>query len=294
MAWPLKLPLSLLSGLLIVRLFIIYHDFQHGTILTRSPFAKTILDIFGILVLCPPSIWNRSHNHHHAQNSKIQSLNIGSFPIMTMDTYATATPYQRRLYAFSRHPITILIGYLTIFLWGISLRAFLISPREHRDGALAIILHLLLIAALCQSSFAQAFYVLILPLCVACGVGSYLFYAQHNFPGVKLYSKEKWNYVLAATESSSFMRMSPLMHWFTGNIGFHHIHHLNAKIPFYRLPEAMAALEEMQSPHTTSLAPWDIYRCFCLKVWDAKSERYLSFGEADRALAVLQTATAVP
>lgn len=283
--WMLSLPCSVLSGLLVVRIFIIYHDFQHGTILTRSWLARGILDTFGVLVLCPASIWNRSHNHHHAQNSKIQLLNVGSFPIMTLENYKTSTAKQRLSYAFSRHPLTIMLGYLTIFFWGISLRSFWVNPREHYDAGIAVLVHLLLVGFLLWYAPAIALFAVIIPLVIACGTGSYLFYAQHNFPGVRLFDKEHWNYVAAAIESSSYMKMGPIMHWFTGNIGYHHVHHLNAKIPFYRLPEAMAAIPEMQAPKTTSLSIMDIYKCFRLKVWDAQRQMYLTFAEAAEEIA---------
>ncbi|MBL8870745.1 MAG: fatty acid desaturase [Planctomycetaceae bacterium] len=284
-SWMLSLPCSVLSGLLVVRIFIIYHDFQHGTILTRSWLARGILDTFGVLVLCPASIWNRSHNHHHAQNSKIQLLNVGSFPIMTLENYKTSTAKQRLSYAFSRHPLTIMLGYLTIFFWGISLRSFWVNPREHYDAGIAVLVHLLLVGFLLWYAPAIALFAVIIPLVIACGTGSYLFYAQHNFPGVRLFDKEHWNYVAAAIESSSYMKMGPIMHWFTGNIGYHHVHHLNAKIPFYRLPEAMAAIPEMQAPKTTSLSIMDIYKCFRLKVWDAQRQMYLTFAEAAEEIA---------
>jgi hypothetical protein len=106
-----------------------------------------------------------------------------------------------------------------------------------------------------------------------------LFYAQHNFPGARFPNRAGWDYVAAALDSSSYLRMNPVMHWLTGNIGYHHVHHLNARIPFYRLPEAMAGIEELQSPGTTSLHPCDIYRCLRLKLWDPERERLVSFQE---------------
>jgi omega-6 fatty acid desaturase (delta-12 desaturase) len=121
---------------------------------------------------------------------------------------------------------------------------------------------------------------LILPLLIACGSGSYLFYAQHNFPGCKLTKKEDWSYVAAALYSSSYIKMSRIGHWFTGNVGYHHIHHLNAKIPFYRLPEAMASLKELQSPLVTSLAPADILKCWSLKLWDPDLDQLVRFRDA--------------
>lgn len=121
---------------------------------------------------------------------------------------------------------------------------------------------------------------LILPLMVACAAGSYLFYAQHNFPGCHLEAREDWTHAGAALKSSSYLKMSSLMNWFTGNIGYHHIHHLNAKIPFYRLPEAMDALPELQKPASITLGVKDIYACFRSNVWDIDSKKLISFRQA--------------
>jgi omega-6 fatty acid desaturase (delta-12 desaturase) len=107
-----------------------------------------------------------------------------------------------------------------------------------------------------------------------------LFYAQHNFPDCRLYHREEWSHARAAMSSSSFIKMNGLMHWFTGNVGFHHIHHLNAKIPFYRLPEAMANMPELRSPGTTSLHPTDVWSCLRLNLWDPTKQRLVTFREA--------------
>ena len=90
----------------------------------------------------------------------------------------------------------------------------------------------------------------------------------------------EWDYIFAALHSSSYIRMSRLMCWFTGNIGYHHVHHLNSKIPFYRLPEAMAAIKELQAPVTTSLRPRDIFACLRLKLWDPVTEQHVPWKQA--------------
>jgi omega-6 fatty acid desaturase (delta-12 desaturase) len=110
----------------------------------------------------------------------------------------------------------------------------------------------------------------IIPLAIGAALGAYLFYVQHNFPAVDLGDQSEWDYIFAAMHSSSFLDTNRLMHWFTGNIGYHHIHHLNARIPFYRLPEVMKALPELQSPGRTSLSPRQIFACCRLKLWDAQ------------------------
>jgi len=110
-------------------------------------------------------------------------------------------------------------------------------------------------------------------------VGSYLFYAQHNFPTSTFKNKEEWNYVDAALQSSSYMKMNGMMHWFTGNIGYHHIHHTNAQIPFYNLPTVHERFEEFNVAKTTSLRPADIASCFRVKVWDPEVNRMLALKE---------------
>jgi len=117
------------------------------------------------------------------------------------------------------------------------------------------------------------------PFLLAFGLGAYLFYAQHNFPGVKFSSNKEWAYDTAALESSSYMAMNPVMAWFTANIGYHHIHHLNAKIPFYRLPEVMNHFPELQNCKKTSLKFRDLYACLRLKIWDADKSKMISLKE---------------
>lgn len=281
--WLFCVPLSLVAGLTLVRMFIIYHDYQHGTILKGSPAAAAVMWSFGLLMLTPPSIWNRSHNHHHKHNAKMLGADIGSYPMMTTAAYAKASRAERFKYGLARHPLTILCGYLTVFLFGMCIRPFFADPKDHWDCALAVLLHVALLVLLALFAPTLLLWGLLVPMFVGSAMGAYLFYAQHNFPAVKLLSREQWSHAAAALHSSSYMPMSPLMRWFTGNIGYHHVHHLNARIPFYRLPEAMAALEELQSPGMTSLAPADIRQCLRLKLWSPEEGRMVGYPAASKA-----------
>lgn len=275
-----RLPASYLLGLVMVRLFVLYHDSEHGTIFRASRTARILMQVYGLLVLNPPSIWRRSHDHHHRNNAKIYGASIGSYPVMTRDKYEQTSRGPRLTYALSRHPVTIALGYFTIFFWSMSLRSFLASPKAHWDSALSIVLHISLVSGLLLINPGVVPYLIVIPMVVASALGAYLFYAQHNFPAVKLRGRTEWSYFFAALHSSSFIRMGPLLNWFTGNIGYHHVHHLNARIPFYRLPDAMAGIEELQSPSETTLSVRDVCRCFQLKLWDAEAGRMISFREA--------------
>jgi acyl-lipid omega-6 desaturase (Delta-12 desaturase) len=267
-SWLIRVPLSAVLGLVLVRVFIIYHDVQHGTILKGSRVARALMHVYGLLVLNPPSIWSRSHDHHHRIVGRVYGSSIGSYPVMTRAMWNDASRMERFRYVVQRHPVTIAMGYLTIFLYGMCVRSLLVDRRQHRDSGVAIALHAALIALLAVFAPALMLFLVLVPMTVACGLGAYLFYAQHNYPRVHIMTRDDWTYLGAALRSSSYMRMGPVMRWFTGNIGYHHVHHVNSRIPFYRLPEAMAGIAELQTPGTTSLRPREVWRCLRLRFWD--------------------------
>jgi omega-6 fatty acid desaturase (delta-12 desaturase) len=276
--WPLRLLASVIEGLVIVRAFILAHDFQHGAILRKSKVGRLIFGLYGLIVLTPPRVWRQTHNYHHAHTAKIVGAQIGSYPVMTVEMWRRAPRGRRIAYAVARHPLNILFGYVTIFLAGMCVSAFLRSPKENWDSAAAAVLHAALIAVITYFfGIETTLFVLVGPLFLACAVGSYLFYAQHNFPGVHMQPRQTWTFARAAVESSSYMRCGPVMSYFTGEIGLHHVHHLNAAIPFYRLREAMAAIPELQVEPQTSLAPRDILACLRLKLWDPQAGRMVAF-----------------
>ena len=271
---------ALLAGLISVRMFIIYHDYLHGTILRHSGFAKAIFTLYGMFILAPASIWRRSHDYHHAHNSKLYTSSIGSFPLTTKKKFLAASKSERRIYLFIRHPLTIASGYIFVFLWGMCLRTLTKSADKHIDALLAVIFHYCVGIAIYFFFGMQSFLLgFLVPALLSSAFGAYLFYAQHNFPSATQKTKEDWNYADAALQSSSYIRMSKLMNWFTGNIGYHHIHHMNSRIPFYSLPKVFNEMKEFQHPLTTSLLPWDIYRCFRVKAWDPDEGKMVGLKE---------------
>jgi len=281
--WAIRVGASLISGLTLVRLFIIYHDYQHGTILKGSRIAGALMTLYGLATLNAPSIWARSHDHHHKNNAKVFGAAIGSYPVMTTTSWARASRGQRVAYLIQRHPLTILAGYLTIFLYGMTIRSLINNPREHWDSAVSLMVHFGLIGLTTYFIGPDVMLLAVVGPCTfASAIGGYLFYAQHNYPAMKIRDRANWDYVYAAIHSSSYIPMNPVSAWFTGNIGFHHVHHLNFRIPFYNLPQAMAAFEELQNPGGTTLWPWDIVRCLKLKLWDAKLDRLISLAEYRR------------
>ncbi len=278
--WPVQLACSALAGLTTVRIFIFFHDYLHGAIWRDSAAGKALMTLFGLYVLSPVPVWQQTHDYHHRNNAKMLGASIGSYPTVTPKMWAVMTPSQRRWYLFARSPWTMLFGYVPLFMGGMCMASFLREPKVHWQGPLAIALHFGLLGLLGWAFGPWAALTGgVLPLFVACAAGSYLFYAQHNFPDCELRGRDSWTYHHAALKASSMFDMPLVMHWFTGNIGYHHVHHLNHKIPFYRLPEAMAAIPELQAPGRTSWRPSDVAACLRLALWDPDRNRMIGWDE---------------
>lgn len=280
---PARLAASVLGGLVMGRTFILYHDFMHGAMLRGSRLAKILMHAVGLLMLAPPRSWRESHNYHHANVAKLGGPAIGSFPIMTTTEWRTASRGRRFAYRLYRHPLTMLLAYVTIFFYSLTIEPLFKTPRKNWDSLLSLAVHGGALALLCSlGSFALALFVLVLPFAIASSLGAYLFYAQHNSTGIRMFPPEEWTYYRAALQSASYLEMGRAMRWFLGNIGYHHVHHLNPSIPFYRLPEAMSAIPELQHPTVTSLRPRDVRASFRSNLWDERAMRLISYREAAR------------
>jgi omega-6 fatty acid desaturase (delta-12 desaturase) len=292
--WPLRLAASFLGALLFVRAFILYHDHMHRALLRRSRLAISLFNTLGLILLTPPRYWRFSHNFHHGNVGKplkpststslLLTSDLGSFPLMSTEKWKSASFGSRLKYRLARHPLTLLFAYLTVFLLGLTLLPLLRTPRRYWDGALSVLIHGALVAGLwILTGFSVLFFSFLLPYAIAAAIGAYLFFAQHNYEGMVVLKPDEWNFYRGATESSSYMKLSPVLHWFTGNIGYHHVHHLNPAIPFYRLPEALEAIPELQRAKSISLRPLSILACLRLNLWDPEQRRLVSFGEARKA-----------
>jgi acyl-lipid omega-6 desaturase (Delta-12 desaturase) len=273
----LRLPLAIVLGLLQVRLFAFYHDHFHGALLRGSKLGRAVMTLVGGWLLVVPSVWRETHDYHHQHNSKLAGSSIGSYPLVSLATWSRMSASQRLAYRWTRHPLNILAGYITVFGYGMNIAPFLRAPRRHWAAPLALAMQVAMVVGVWRVlDLATALLLVVLPAFISHALGAYLFYVQHNFPGMRLRSRSDWSHALAALESSSMLDMPAWLHWFTGNIGYHHVHHLNHRIPFYRLPVAMLELEPLRYPPRTSFTVRDIAHCLSLAVWDADRQRMLT------------------
>jgi len=286
---------ALLIGLTWVRIFILFHDFHHFAILKNSKLAAAYFEFVGLFLLSPGPVWRETHDYHHANNAKLIGSQIGSFPTLDIKSYQVISRKQQLMYHFVRSPIFIALGYITTFFLGMCIFAFSRQPKVHWRGPVAIVLQILLVGSLVYFfGWQKAMFLHLLPMFSATAAGTYLFYAQHNFPDARLATRKQWTFLNAALHSSSYIKMGPIMRWFTGNIGYHHVHHLNARIPFYNLPAAMENIPELSHPHTITLWPKDVVACLKLALWDPESQRFLTMKEARKIMARQSTESASP
>lgn len=279
--WFVRLGLSIICALFYVRMFTIYHDYQHHAILQKSKPAELLMKAYGIFILTPQNIWKRSHDHHHNHNSKLTISAIGSYPTICKKRFLSLSKSDQNLYLLNRHPLTIIFGHLTLFIYWLNLNSFIHSPKKHLDSLAALIIHFGTATVVAYYFGWETFlFAWFIPFFLSFAIGSYLFYSQHNFPGAQFRENHDWKYDHAALSSTSFMTMHPIFHWMTGNIGYHHVHHLNSRIPFYRLPEAMENMVELQNVATTSWSPIEMWRCFRVKLWDAEKGKMITLRQA--------------
>lgn len=274
----LKLAGSLLVVAMMTRTFVIYHDYVHRAILKNNKVAEFFFRLYGLFCLAPMTVWRRTHEFHHRYNGRISKPSIGSFPVFTRERLEAASDQEQRDYLRERHPATIALGYWYTFLYGMCIQPFLADPRKHGEALWAIVLHITYISLFgWKFGVINVLFAILVPNLLTFAFGSYLFYVQHNFPKVQYATDGQWAFEISALQSSSFIEMSPWMHWVTGNIGYHHIHHLNSRIPFYRLPEAMSSLPALQNPLSTNFSFKEIQRCLKLKVWDGVEGRMVGW-----------------
>lgn len=270
-------------ALLSVRLFIFFHDYLHGAIFRRSKAGAVVMDLFGFYFLTVPSVWKAAHNQHHLINGRLSPWFMGGFPVLSTEEWSTLPAKQRFKYKLYRHPLNILFCHFTLFLIGQCVAMPLANFKAHWRGLVAFTLYVGGMTALTlQWGFGTAVAHLGGPLFIGHVLGGLLFYMQHNAPGLHYSRGQDWNSITSALRATTWFQMSPLLHWFTGNIGFHNVHHINHFIPFYRLPEAM----EVLSKHTeVPVVHWtDVPACLRGAIYSHRDGRMVSYAEAEAEL----------
>ncbi len=229
--------LAILAGGLAVRLFIILHDCGHWSFFKSAKANHWVGSILGVLVFTPYFQWRQSHAVHHATAANLDKRGVGDVWTLTVEEFLEASWWKKLFYRVYRNPLIMFgVGPLLTFLILHRLPNNSYKKREKNSVHLTN-LALIIIMLIMSWTIGLKNYLLIqLPVIwVASTVGVWMFYVQHQFEGVYWERAQEWDFVKAGLEGSSFYKLPKIMQWFSGNIGFHHIHHLSPRIPNYLL-----------------------------------------------------------
>lgn len=283
----LTLALALPTGGFMMRVFIIMHDCGHGSFFKSAKANHWVGTITGIMANTPYFQWTREHAIHHATSGDLDRRGAGDILTLTVKEYLARTKWGRFLYRLYRHPLVIFgIGPHYIFLFNVRFVGPHSGQRERRGVYLTNVALFTIWGSLIWALGLKTFLLVWLPVQIVAGVvGVWLFYVQHQYENTYWQQHGDWDYPTAALMGSSFYKLPRLLQWFSGNIGFHHIHHLCPKIPNYKLQACHDENPFFQQAPT--LRFWESLRCAKLRLWDEEQQRLITFGELKKSRAPL-------
>ena len=279
-SWWLALPVAMLSGAVLVRVFIIFHDCGHGSFFASRRANSFWGYLTGVLTFTPYEQWRGQHAIHHGSTGNLDRRGVGDIWTMTVREWQAAGRWKRLLYRLSRDPIFLLfVAPLLLFLVDHRIPSPSVPKRARRSVWWTTLGILVWGTGLTFVFGFVPFLILQLTvLSVAGAIGVWLFYTQHQFEGAYWRRADDWSYEDAALEGSAFLKLPKVLQWFTGNIGYHHIHHLSSRIPNYNLQACHDAHPDLSS--VTPLTIMESIRTFSLKLWDEAEERLVCFRHA--------------
>lgn len=273
----LVVPLAMLAGMFLIRVFIIFHDCGHGSFFKSRLANDTVGFISGLLTFTPYYHWRWSHAIHHSTAGQLDKRGTGDVWTMTVEEYINSTRWKKFSYRVARNPLVLfIIAPLLLFTVGQRFPSPQANPRERRSVHI-MNLAILGMAIVLSWIYGVGPYLLIqgIILMVAGGAGVWLFYVQHQFEDVYWERGENWSFVSAALEGSSFYKLPRILQWFSGNIGYHHIHHLSSRIPNYNLEECHEAEPLFQSVKPITFL--SSLKSLAFRLWDEKNKRLIGF-----------------
>ncbi len=276
-SWWLVTPLAILAAGFLVRLFIIHHDCGHGSFFKSRRANDAVGFITGVLTFTPYDHWRWEHALHHASSGDLDRRGTGDIWTLTVQEYLESSRWRRFAYRLARNPF-ILFVLAPIYVFLIQQRfAREDANRRERDSVFWTNLGICGVGAVLSSIFGLESYLLIqfIVMAIAGGAGVWLFYVQHQFEGVYWERSDEWDYVNAALQGSSFYKLPKVLQWFSGNIGFHHIHHLSSRIPNYHLEKCHEAEPLFQTVRPVTLV--ESWRSFTFRLWDEQRRRLVGY-----------------
>lgn len=276
-SWWLTVPLAVLAGAVLVRVFIIFHDCGHGSFFASRRANDTWGFITGLLTFTPYEHWRWEHSVHHASSGNLDKRGMGDVWTMTVREFLEAPFWTRVRYRIARNPVVLFaIAPALLFIVWQRIPTASAGPRERRSVWLMNVALALVVTGLgFLFGWLPMLAILTIVLTVAGAAGVWMFYVQHQFEQVYWAHDADWDYTKAALEGSSYYQLPRVLQWFSGNIGFHHVHHLSPRIPNYNLERCHRASPLFQN--VTRLTLRTSMRSLSLRMWDESSRRLVGY-----------------
>jgi omega-6 fatty acid desaturase (delta-12 desaturase) len=277
-SWWLTIPLAILAGGFLIRVFIIFHDCGHGSFFPSQRANNILGFLTGVLTWSPYSQWRAEHAAHHATSGDLDRRGVGDIWTLTVEEYLALPRRKRLAYRLARQPALLFLfaPLFTFFIKHRFVRAGA-SERERRSVFWTNVAVLAMAVGLSCVFGLKAFCIIqLVILAVAGGVGFWLFYVQHQFEGVYWERRQDWDFTTAALQGSSFYKLPKVLQWFSGNIGFHHVHHLSSRIPNYNLERCHQAHPLFSSVKAVTLLA--SFKSFTFRLWDEQRRELVGFG----------------
>lgn len=277
---------SIIASGFVVRTFIIFHDCTHGSFFKNKTANAIIGNITGVLTSFPYEKWKREHMIHHASSSNLDKRGIGDIDMLTVDEYLQKSKLGRLGYRLYRNPIVMFgIGPLYLVLVANRLNRKDAKRKERLNTYFTNITLLTICVSLILLTGWQTFLLVHgITIFLAGALGIWLFYIQHTYEDSYFEYETDWDYVKAAVEGSSYYKLPKVLQWVTGNIGFHHVHHLAPRVPNYNLEAAHESIPPLQNATTITLKT--SVESIRYKLYDEKNKKFISFKEIERSLRV--------
>ncbi len=249
------LAVSVIAAGFYVRVFILFHDCCHGSFFGSPQANRFVGYVTGILTFTPFEQWRRSHAMHHDTVGDLDRRGVGDIWTLTAEEFEAASRWKRVAYRIVRNPFFVLtFGTIIIFLIGPRYFHKLDRKRERQSVVITNIALAAIITVAALTIGISTYLMIQIPVMLIAGAaGLWLFYVQHQFEGTYWERHEAWDPVKAALEGSSFYKLPKVLQWFTGNIGFHHIHHVQQRIPNYNLERCYKEVPVLQQVRPLTL-----------------------------------------
>ncbi|NDL67373.1 fatty acid desaturase [Anaerotalea alkaliphila] len=276
---PALLPLALLGAGLLVRTFIIFHDCTHQSFFNSAAANRAVGFLTGVLTYTAYTDWQRCHMIHHGTVANLEKRGVGDIWTMTVEEYRESPWHLRIVYRFFRNPVVLFVISPVVLFVLVNRFPSRVSRKGEKASTLLTDLALLGIVLLAHATIGLGVLAAVqLPIIFFASIfGVWMFYVQHQFEEVYWAGQEGWDHYRAAMEGSSYYRLPLVLHWFTGNIGFHNIHHLNSRIPNYHLRTCLDLIPEGEPVKAIGFR--ESLRTVGFQLYDPKGGRMVGFGD---------------